>query len=268
MGLTNVVVSQREPLGRGHYPFVDTATLLSNEGASVSPAMFADAIVYPPGGGERQFISRLELTGSQLMAVVSDPQNELCSGTLQLDGINRKLELFDPFGRPAGLLLGGQHYSDFAGGLPGEGTYNFNIESTELTPTCVAPQPQVRLDGVLTADGQFLSGELWLVGKGGVVLEVLASRNAVRVHAVGDPLFKRRQCEADGTPFIAPIPLRKIQMILMNHGNATLDLVPDEFGDILMTTGSNQAPDNVLRFEPVEFGLRLRSLGNVINLDN
>jgi hypothetical protein len=267
----NALTRQHRTDPRAFYPLVDTVTRISNEDDTVHlPAgMFVDATVYAPGGGERQYISSLTLGGGLLRVAVGDLLQEICSGQLDLSTNNTQIPLFDSYQRPCGMLIGNPDLAELVGGMP-SGTWTFDVEATELVSSCVIPQPQRGVDGLLDVNGQFLSGDVWLVGGNGVVLEANVPNNAVVVNIVGDPLFVRRKCQQAsiltvGTvnnDYIAPRPLRKIRLVLVNAGHAIVDMTPDEFGTIFLTPGSNQASDNVLRVEPQSGGgLKLKALG-------
>jgi len=40
-----------------------------------------------------------------------------------------------------------------------------------------------------------------------------------------------------------------------------INVVPDGNGNVFLTTGNNQATDNVLRIEPVQYGLKIYAIG-------
>lgn len=277
MAQTNTLVKNHGNTGEGLYPFTDTATLQSNEDTPVQipSGMFADAIMYAPGGNEQQYISTIVIQNGFITVTVSDAVNDLCSGTLDLSSEDVQLVMTDTFGRPCGLILGNSNIAEFAGGL-GDGKHTFNSEATELVSTCVVPQPQVYVDGFVVGTDLF-AADVWLVGKNGVALELSSPDNALIVNVVGDPLFVRRSCEQatltqpssssvsgqPQAPFTAPRSLQKIHVINDNTGDS-FDLVPDEYGSIFISPGHNQATDNVFRADQLKNGLKLRALGNVL----
>ncbi len=244
----------------GKYPFSDNATLVSREGYVLSPSFLADAALYPMGGGHQQFLSKIEVKNGLLTVTIADDTGDLASGSCY-QGKDSELLLLDVYGRPAGVLLGMQGYE--AGVFPDvpDGVYNFDQEATVFVPTCVLPQPQDVAEGFLLAAGTYYSGNVWMVGKDGVVLEVKPTDNTIQVHLVGDPWFKRRQCAQDTQTYTPPTPLKKIKLVMDDQADAFIYLVPDVNGNVTFTTGNNQASDNVLRIEPMSYGLRMYVVG-------
>lgn len=252
------------------YPFRDTATLTSSDDNVITLPfnMFNDAIIYAPGGTDRQFINSINKTKDYLEVVISDTYRPLCSGKLKYNELSREVPLYDAYGRPCGILIGSADIGTFIGAIP-DGTYIFNLESTEFVPSCVIPQPQINVSGFLINDRDLVSGNVWLVGKGGVVLSTDPSTNTIIINLVGDPLFTRRKCltaqtGVDNPSFIAPTPLKEIRVILEDADNAEIRLLPDEIGSVFITPGSHQAEDNVIRAEQQKSGIKFRALGNVI----
>jgi len=245
----------------GKYPFSDNATLLSQEGYALSPSFLADASLYPMGGGQLQYLSKITVQNGTLTVTLSDDNGELASGSCLL-GKDSELLLLDGYERPAGVLLGMRGYDVGLFQEIPDGVYTFDQDATTFVPTCVLPQPQEVAEGLLLGDNSYHSGTVWLVGKDGVVLEVQPTDNTVQVHLVGDPWFKRRQCEQSGQVFTPKSPLKKIKLVLDDQADASVDLVPDSNGNVTFTTGNNQASNNVLRVVPVAYGMRFYVIGS------
>lgn len=261
MSVSNVR-SNRTPQGSfgGKYPFSDNATLTSQEGYVLSPSFLADASLYPMGGGHQQFVSRIQVQHGSMTVTIADDSGDLASGTCAL-GKDSELLLLDKYGRPAGVLLGMQGYDPGLFQEIPDGTYTFDQDATVFVPTCVIPQPQDIAEGFLMADGSYVSGEVWLVGKNGVVLEVKSTDNTIQVHLVGDPWFKRRQCVEATVSYTPPSPLKQIKLVMDDQADQFINVVPDGNGNVFLTTGNNQATDNVLRIEPVQYGLKIYAIG-------
>lgn len=84
--------------------------------------------------------------------------------------------------------------------------------------------------------------DLYLVGEDGVRLSVDNSGELpiVRVHAVGDPLARLRECRDE------PVP-RFIREVVFQHGETTISCSPGDQGEIFIVVVSQSGTDSALR---------------------
>jgi hypothetical protein len=260
MAYTTILTYQHRVDGEGTFPFTDVSTFTSRENNLIAPTVFIDATVYPIGAGVRQYISRIKRTSIQLIIDISDVSGVVCTGILDLSSGSNKIVLRDSRERVVGLLLGNSDMGQFLGAIP-EGENTFDNDGMEFVSTCVSPQPQQVVEGIATEDNDMLSGDVWLVGKDGVILDWDELNQAIVVHLVGDPLFRKRNCDTGNGEFINPVPLQALTFV--TDLQTSVKIKPDEYGNIRFVTGSNQNEANVLRIEKLENGLRLRAIGNI-----
>jgi len=235
--------------------------MTSNDERELPVGFIADAVVYAKQGPAQQHISRIEITASEILLTIAGANFELSKGTAALT--SSQMELFDKYNRPAGLIVFGQ--TGEATNLP-TGVYTFPAEAMPFTASCIVPLLDERLEGIVLDDGSFFSGDIWMIGRRGVVLEVLTppTGDEIHVHAVGDPLYRRRICTDENQPYVATPSLRKVKFVLLDTANEEVDLVPDRYGNSVLTTGSSEAADNVLRIDPIDNGLKFSAIGNIV----
>ena len=72
------------------------------------------------------------------------------------------LELSDPYGRPAGVLVSDATRLAVFQTWPLQ-EHRFAATATEFAASCVTPMPAVGVRGFTTPDGTLFTGEVWLV---------------------------------------------------------------------------------------------------------
>ena len=239
------------------YPFADRASL-TNSTLEIPSWLFLDGRLYPIGGGSRFYISKITKVADVVTFTLSDETAELATASYDISAIPASGELVftDSYGRPAGMLLSASQYLAIFGAMS-QGTYEFDIDATEFAATVTIPQPDVGVRGVVTDDGDVLTGELWLVGENGVVLR--EEDGAIRVDVVGDPFANRALCEAEepqddpeegeAEPALAPY----CPVLTINKYPA------DRYGNFIMRVGANESLTNVMRIIP--------GAGNVLRIE-
>ena len=253
------------------YPFSTWATLGNSAGDFFVEGTFLDAQLYPIGGKERLFLSRVVISYNQAVLWIGDPYNDsLASATFVFSDPVDSLALTDGWGRPAGVLVSeAQRLAVFQ--TWGAGTHVFENDETEFCTTCCMPVPEVGVRGILLEDGSVLTGKVYIFGSDGVVLsenavthtdsctQVAVKTSTIRVDIVGDPLFRRRLCQdTDNTTL--PDPIRGLRFI---QGDHSFEMTPDSFGTVFLTTGTYLAADSVLRVRTTGDGVTIETVGSV-----
>jgi hypothetical protein len=225
------------------YPFTDTATLVNTNGLTIDPDLFDDARIYPVGGAAGLYLNRIEVTTLGLFFHIADPvHGELAGGGyLFADSPVNDIGLFDQYGRPAGVLVSSADRLVAAAGIYPQGDTVFEQVETEFAPTVAIPIPNTGLRGILLDDGGFISGDIYLVGSDGVVLQ--EEGGAIRVDIIGDPYALLKACRAEGLPTPAFCGIKTI-----NH------IRPNAQGDFKITIGGNLAPETILRITQDDSG--------------
>lgn len=223
--------------------------MISVSGIKIPSPAFLDARIYTLGGENDQYISSIRVTSSSVYIAVSDRAlGEVAVGELK-DGDT--LYLFDSFDRPSGVIKLNANILRTADKIP------FDLEFTPVglsfCGSCVVPQPDTGVTGLLS-DNHLMYGDVTLIGEEGVVLK--RSGNDIKVHIIGDRLSVRRACEKDDPDWEPPRPIKEIVV------NGDISLLPDEFGNISLFGGANEAEDNVIRITPTETGISIKILGN------
>jgi hypothetical protein len=252
------------------YPFTDEATLRNDAGLFVPEGAILDAVLYPVGGGRLLRLSKAVVTQDYVRLYVGDEtSDELCYGEFAQGSEAEEIRLQDAYGRPAGLLVSSADRLTVFQAWP-PGTHAFSYAQTGFLPDVCIPTPEIGVRGFLLDDGSLVTGDAWLVGDDGVVLELSpgeatsngcqesitpAEHQVVTVHVVGDPLFRRRLC---GGAFAAP---RFLETITIQRDCRKIVCYPDDQGDFKMTVGHQDAADTVLRIRHVGGGLRIEAVG-------
>lgn len=216
------------------YPFRDGATLHSSRGIDLAQSIFVDARLYPIGAVAGIFLNRISVVGSSVTVAIADSNGELATVTFDAaTSTSDSLELFDRYGRPAGILA-----SDTVSlaGLTnfGAGDTTFLQAATEFCSSVAIPMPQYGVVGILVGDTLF-AGDVWLVGTNGVVLRVVDG--ALRIDVVGDPYAKTNDCVSRG---VVPPPVCGLKTINNINGDPVT-------GDFKLFPGANIAHDNMIR---------------------
>jgi hypothetical protein len=252
------------------YPFADGATLRNDAGLFIPEGAILDAVLYPVGGGRLLRLSKAVVAQDYVRLYVGDEiSDELCYGEFAQGGDETEIRLQDAYGRPAGLLVSSvERLTVFQSWAPG--THAFTYAQTGFLPDVCIPSPEIGVRGFLLDDGSLVSGDAWLIGDDGVVLELEtgatlsngcqesttpADYQTVVVHVVGDPLFRRRLCSG---LFAAP---RFLETITIQRDCRKIVCYPDDQGDFKMTVGHQDAEDTVLRIRHVNGGLRIEVVG-------
>jgi hypothetical protein len=233
------------------YPFADDTALVTPAGLVITQETILDASVYPIGGSARMRLGAVVVAADTVTFVIKDT-----AGTSMAFGEFQKLdppavvELLDALGRPAGaivcdpVLLATFQTWDV-------GTHDFGRGIAEFVASVTVPTPEIGLRGILTEDGDLLTGDVWIVGDAGIAVH--QEDGFIRIDIVGDPLFIRRLCQ----PF---------ELFTTPHFIETINgIAPDEYGNFAITVTNSQAVDTALRIYPVnESTLRVSVVGSTV----
>ncbi len=257
---------------KARYPFADSATLSNASGGFIADDVFLDLALYPIGGQERTFLSRVIVASEEITVFFGDTLNRFrCSGSFSPAELPDTVEIVDVFGRPAGLIVSRGELLAQLEAL-GLGAHDFTSIATEICAACVTPTPEIGVRGFLLDDGSVVSGAAWLVGGDGVVITYEPAslgddcgdgyeETVISVNAVGDPLYRRTLCDPIEL-FTTPRVLTKLR--IMNNCEYVATITPDARGDVKILAGHNLASDTILRIRPVPGGMRIEMARSVI----
>ena len=216
--------------------------------------LFADARLYPVGGKQDMYLSKVTKSDTQIIFYVSDSStDDIASGTVEISTIDTlaTLGLQDKYGRDAGVIVTDENrLTPILGWTTGDQV--FTSEMTDFVASVVTPLPSDGVTGVTSLGGtSILNNDVLLVGGVGVRLSVDNTNSAepvVIVHATGEPLFKRVLCE--DTPFVPQCMLKTI------NGNRA-----DEYGNYYIGICGIDSTQTVLRVIPEGNGLKIYAVG-------
>lgn len=250
------------------YPFADRMTLTNVLGVFIPDNLFIDAILYPVGGLDRMYLSRVVVTNEQATVYVGDVNNSIrANGIIDILEPPDNVELHDEYGRPAGVFVSeANRLATFQSWTLG--THDFLQSQTEFAARVCIPTPEVGVRGFLLDDGSIVAGDVWIVGDDGVVVtaeeaiedvEGFTSEQrkvtAIRIDVVGDPLFRRRLCSA---VFETP---NLLKTITVRHRCNSFVCGPDASGDFKLTVGDQDVADPIMRIRSVPEGLIFEAVG-------
>lgn len=238
----------RDQQERTKYPFSDAATLTSNDGLqTIEPDTFLDASLYPIGGGVGLYLTIVGVTPREVTIYAGTLLTpRLCSGSFDPLDPPSLIRMVDVLGRPAGVLVSEPvRLSRFAAWPVGE--HAFVRTASEFVASCVIPTPEIGVRGVVTAKGEVLTGDVWIVGDNGIV--VREEDGHVRIDVVGDPLYVRKLC--------VPIDLFTPPTFLKTINGCG----PDEYGNFNLIIGEHGNTKTVLRLYPTSDGLVIKAVG-------
>ena len=241
------------------YPFASRATL-TNGTVQLLEGTILDAVFYVIGAQERLRLSKVIVTHADVTLYLGDQNNDaLASGVFGLPSPPDTVTFADAFGRPAGFLVSD---SQRLGLFPswGVGTHEFEADATEFAATVCIPTPEQGVRGLQLPDGSLLTGDVWLIGDAGVVLQVATvnGQHVVKVNVVGDPLYKRRLC---GDPSLFTTP-KFIRSVTFTDANQSVRVLPDSNGNINLTVNNALSHDTVLRVHPTPDGNKIEVVGS------
>ncbi len=251
------------------YPFADVSTLANAEGRVLVEGTFLDAALYPIGAGVGLFLSSVVVTHTDVTLLLSTSAGVAATGNFKLISPPDVIDLFDAYGRPAGVLVSESRRLGLFQAW-GVGTHEFTAAQTEFAATCVFPTPEVGVRGIRLETGETFTGDVWLVGDDGVVLrmerlEIPVSGtnetrrvNAIRVDVVGDPLFRRRLCmprELFSTPSF-------VKAIRFKSPDDDFTCGPDAAGNVRLVANNDLAGDSVLRISTTPDAIVVWAVGS------
>lgn len=242
----------RDEQNGSRYPFVDDASLKSADGiVTLGVDLLLDAALYPIGNAARLHVRQITVSQRSVVIEIGDENRRtLATATFDpLAGDVFNVRVVDNYGRDAGVLVSEPARLRIFTSWP-VGVHAFPIGNAEFVATCCIPTPEIGMRGILTDDGDLLTGDAIILGDNGIV--VREEDGEIRVDAVGDPLFLRKECGVADT-FVAPRFLRTIN-----------GCGPDAYGNFHLTVGDDLADNTILRIFPDgQGGLRLAAMGRL-----
>jgi hypothetical protein len=227
------------------FPFADDA-LLTNGALTIPKSLFIDGRLYPIGGNEDLFLSRVSRDGSTItFAITATGAGELATASYDVTDIPESGELafYDVYGRPAGMLLSTETALQAFSGL-NSGNYDFISSQGRFATTVVVPQPEVGVRGFILPSGETVFGDVWIVGEDGVVVRK-DTDGSLRVDLIGDPFATRKLCEDE------EISDEDVELLQPYCALETINgIAPDAAGNFKLMPGSNDSLSNILRIVP------------------
>jgi len=250
----------RDEQSDSRYPFADSATLLADDGTTaIARDTFLDASLYAIGAGRRAYVSKVTIAPQKITLQIGDEgavnraTTSFVPNPIQAPE-NGVLTLTDSRGRPAGALVANaDKLVLFAGWSLGE--YTFQPAATEFVSSVCIPAQEPGVRGVLTAEENLTTGDLWLIGDAGVVITHVGEQNGyqiIRVDIVGVPLFNRFVC----IPFERFTPKNFVKTIN--------NCPPDEYGNFTLTATGFEVEDTVLRVSNKDGIIFIDALGRKV----
>lgn len=219
------------------YPFSDASTLVADSGLAFGSDVIVDAVLHPIGSFASLNLTAVEVALSGVTLWIGhDGEPRLASCGLDPRAAPGGAELEDALGRPVGAFVFNPPSALTLQTWP-LGVHEFAPGTAEFVASTLIPTPEPGVRGFLDEQGALLTDDVWIVGNGGVATSFEAP-DVVRLHAVGDPLFKRAACLESG-PFTAPVFLKSINGV-----------GPDAYGGFLLAPAGVAKGKTILRIEP------------------
>lgn len=238
--------SWREEQLSTQYPFSDGATLTADTAQTIARDTFLDAAVCLVGGVGPLYLSQIDVTAQGVTFWIGDVNERLAaSGSYVFAAEVAVIELVDVAERPAGILVSEPtRLSRFA--VWPDGRHSFDILSTEFVARATMCPPIQGVSAFRDNSEVPISGHVFLVGDEGVLLRLIDDK--IRVDVVGDPLFKRRLCGADGS---------QLDRLFVK---AFAGLRPNSKGEFVLTVNEH-VDGSVLRIKSDTGGIDISMIG-------
>jgi len=259
-----------------NYPF-EANISRSNGDITIENDIFVDARFYPPDGRHDIFISEI-VVADEMKITISSGTGAVGFSTFKRSAPPHYIRFISTddddeqvyVGQLISLVTEPQPTTSNTmkstlyklAGWPA-GKYTFTMNQTRFAAMCVVPQPQKCVRAIQLASGALFHGDVTLVGENGVQLTmypftpVLSSSSSntitdidrIRVDVVGDPLFKRRECDDNG------LGITDLGRILQAFQLGT-DTIEPYNGDFSLTVGAASGEQPALRIIPEQNALR------------
>ena len=236
------------------YPFTDTSGMTTVENLLFDYTSVYDASFYIINWTSRLFITAVEIAADPNKTAriyVGDVSNQKAAyADIDPFNIPEVVTFVDELGRQAGIMVVDPVAFAFIQTWP-LGSHQLRLNA-ELVTSVITPMPSSYVTAIRTPTGEYLSGDVWLIGEDGVVIRT--ENGNIRVDIVGDPLFKRLEYD-NPDEFVTPRFVKTI------NGNP-----PDENGDFKIVVGDYLAGDTILRVYPDLSlpGIRIELTGQTI----
>ena len=171
------------------YPFVDDATMTSDETFKLPPDFLIDAFLYPIDLSGVLYLSKIDTANGAIEFADTDTND--VQGTATYTKASTSAVVYDNSGyeREIGVLVFGAGLSM----LPAAGVLNFQPEATALVPATFVPMNQAAVRGFVFANSGLYTGDVVLAG--GLGVSVYTHDNIVKVDAIGAPVASSDECE-------------------------------------------------------------------------
>ena len=164
----------RDYTAEAKYPFLDSATLINDQGVEIRPNVFLDALIYSVEDRELPFYIS-ELNGTigdlgEMTVVIKDNNNkEVCTGVINT-GYDT-CYMYDSFNRITGSLVYDQDHMDQLIGRVGILSYTFSkTQAPFLAERCFVTR--VKGLSVIKAGSSVFSNNISIVGANGITFSL------------------------------------------------------------------------------------------------
>jgi hypothetical protein len=235
--MSQVFQSWRDENAVRNYPFGDAGPPSALTGETLPIGLLLDANIHPANVDGDYQLASVTVRDSRSVVFTISGANVPRAATGEWNAYlpdPSVVALTDTLGRPAGVLVVDPSVAEQLLNIWADRTVQFSAESAGFVvstwnyTSAIGDLP--RRDGVPVG----LADDLYLVGEDGVRLtcDHSGSTPVVRVHAVGDPLARLRDCSEE------PVP-RFIREVVFQQGSQTITCSPNELGEVFLVVASN-----------------------------
>lgn len=243
--MTQIFQSWRDENAVRNYPFCDAGPPTALSGEVMPIGLILDANIHPANvDGDYRLASAVVRDARSLVFTISGanaPRAASGEWNAYLPDPS-VVALTDTLGRPAGVLVVNPAIAEQLLNTWAGAEIQFSAESSGFVVSAWnytnATGDLPRRDGVAVG----LADDLYLVGEDGVRLTCDHSgvMPVVRVHAIGDPLARLRDCDEE------PVP-RFIREVVFQQGSQTITCSPNDLGEVFLVVASNYEVSSSLR---------------------
>lgn len=259
--MSSIFASWRDSNAQATYPFLDHADPTTTAGRTLPRDVIVDASLHLPGDIFRYWLAAIEfLPNFRVKFTLESDSGGSMSGVFSENMKDfSAVALLNAAGSVHGtLVVNPDGVRALIGKWEGEPQHRFIAGTSELVPHTYSFIEPVLVQAVTRSAGTSgvtvpEAGDVYFVAQHGARFTKI-SNTEFQVHAIGDPLANRLECEET---FDTP---RYIQQVVVQKGEDTIEVNPGDYGEIYLLAGPEDRVNAAFQMQPRDSTLTFKLL--------